>query len=171
MVNVSHFDTRPYRILNPKDSPDLQAFIDACEVKAMKAILGINLYNEYIEGLTEDPIEERWTQLRDGTTYVYNIKTYEYGGLIDLLRPYIFSEWVRENRDKFMSVGTVRAEATDTKAVSPDSRIIEAYNDYCDKVGGNLAQAGTLYGFLTNSEHDYSSLQFTKPFTLNKFGI
>lgn len=174
MLKVSHFDTRPYRVINAKESQDFHAFIDAVEARVLKKLLGVEMYNELIAGLAVEPAEDielKWLALRDGDTYLYNEKTYEYVGLVELLKPYVFSEWVRETHTKFTTVGVVRTEADHTKPVNPSARIVEAYNDYVAKVGSSLNVRGTLYGFLNHGDYTYETLHFTQPFALNKFGI
>ena len=45
----------------------VQWWIDEYEPQLLEALFGSNLYAEYVEGLTIDPIPQKWIDLRDNT--------------------------------------------------------------------------------------------------------
>lgn len=164
-VDVTDFNELPYKIPNQNEAREFVTFIEKEETKILKKLLGIDLYNEFIEGLaTSGEVEERWTELRDGVEYEYNGVTYEYLGLVDLLVPAIYSIWVQTTYRRFTSSGViVNKGQQNTEAVNPSYEIVQNWNEYVKKVGGVCGQEGTLYGFMTANEDDYEDWEFTEP--------
>lgn len=73
-------------IPNTNDAAVLQRlnwFIENYEEELLKDVLGIDLYNEFIEGLLEDPVDTLWTDLLYGAQYVgIDGRAYEWMGLV-----------------------------------------------------------------------------------------
>lgn len=171
LVALTDLENRPYRIPNQTESKDLLNFVRTAEVRIVKELLGITLYNAYVTGLEAATPDQKWVDLRDGAEYTYNSVEYEYAGLKNLLIPRIYSEWLRETRDKFTDVGTVYNTSERSERVSPARRIVECYNEFASKVGGFYEQCNTFYGFVSVNEADYPDWQFSYPERINDFGL
>lgn len=171
MIKVSNYADRPYRILNPGDSPDLQAFIDRVEEQQLKELLGIEFYDALIAGLAASTPAQKWVDLRDGKNYTLNDKTYRYEGLVKMLVPCIYSFWLRERRDTFTTSGSIYTTADKSEHLSPAWRIADAYNAFNRMAGGPRRQVNTLYGFLINSEEDYGNFIWCQPGIMNELGL
>ncbi len=171
MIKVSNFSDRPYRILNPGDSPDLQAFIDQAEADYLKKLAGIEFYNALVAGLATDPVPAKWTALKVGADYTYQSKLYRFEGLVKMLVPLIYSLWLTEGRDKVTTSGPIITNADKSDHLSPAWRITKDFNTFARMAGGRYAQRNTMYGFLLNSEDDYGTLVWCEPKPINEFGL
>lgn len=180
ILDLSHFDDRPYRIPNQQESRDLLEFIEANERKLLIELLGFELYTDFKEGIeTSGTIEQIWLDLRDGADYVCNEKTYHFDGLIDVLIPAIYSLWIPQNAYKFTNIGMVNNNAPQQATTidnTPD--IVNAWNDYCVKVGayftGSMltrSRVNTFYGFMKENAEDYDNWTFCEPKAQNRFSL
>lgn len=172
-LDVSDFLNVPYKIPNIEESQIFAEYIEAEETKILKKVLGLRLYNEFIEGLDESgTIEERWEALQDGGEYEYNDILYEYTGLVDFLKPYICSKWMEVNYRKATTSGVVINQGQqNTTTVTPDYEVVTYWNEFVGKVGGSCARENTLYGFLLANESDYEDLEFTEQKLTNQFNL
>lgn len=218
----SDFDLIPYNIPNvDKVVNTLTAYINQEEDKALKKLLGVTLYNAFIEGLTALPgaysstvatvidqqyyygldiwksltvttgtlpvagadwelIEEdnKWLRLRDGDTYTYGDIEFEWEGIASLLKPLIYSNWVRDNFDSLTGVGVSVANSENATIINPSSRIVNAWNDFAARAGSYayglhicFSSEDSLYGFLSENETDYPDWRFIDPGYQNTLGI
>jgi len=173
-LDASDFLNVPYKIPNIEESRSfIDDFIEAEEAKILKKILGLRLYNEFIEGLeASGEIEQKWTDLQDGTTYEYGDILYEYTGLVDFLKPYICSKWMEINFRKPTTSGVVINNGQqNTQTVTPDYEVVTYWNEFAEKVGVNCNRKNTLYGFLMANESDYEDLEFTEQKRINQFNL
>jgi len=177
MITPDHFLVRPYVIPSiEEESEDIQAFIDLWEEKLLRQLLGETFYTDLVDGLADDPIAAKWTQLKSGgVTYEYAGSTYNYDGLVNLLVPAIFEQWLRENHENVSASGITRHIKDKTDYINPSRRICEAHNDFAKRVGGSCAQEDSFYGYVYSRYTDYVSefsvWQFKQPSYLNEFGI
>lgn len=174
-VSLADFTARPYRVPNQDESTDFIDFIGAAETELVKRLLGHTLYTAFIAGLGEDPVPQKWTDLKVGKAYEYADKQFMWVGMKNLLVPAIFSMWVEENRDKFTNTGTVFNVADKSEHVSPAHRIVRGWNTFAELVGGPNAHVNTLYGFIyaTNkaAAETYADWVFEPPGFINEFGL
>ncbi len=175
-LDASDFLNTPYKIPNIDESRSFaDDYIEAEETKILKQILGLRLYNEFIEGLnTSGDIEDKWLVLRYGATsedegiaalaiYTIGNADYEYCGLVDFLKPYICSKWPEVNFRKPTTSGIVINNGQqNTQTVTPDYEVVTFWNEFSGKVGGKCRKMNTLYGFLQDNLSDYEDLVFTE---------
>jgi len=75
-VDSTDFTDIPYKIPNQEETRAFVDWIEAEETKILKEVLGLPLYNAFIEGLdTSGSIEQKWLDLRDGAEYDYSDST------------------------------------------------------------------------------------------------
>ena len=60
----------------------LNWFIEDEEQRLLKDVLGLGLYNAFIAGLLEDPVDTLWIDLLHGATYVVNGTSHHWEGLV-----------------------------------------------------------------------------------------
>lgn len=102
----------------------ITSFIEKYETRYLKELLGLGLYAEFIAGIAEDPIEEKWAvlldALRNDTTKESPIANYVY-------------YWVMRN-DATQSTGTgeVVANNENSRRVSPVDKMVRAWNEMVD---------------------------------------
>ncbi len=94
VIAVEDFNDRPYKVPNQKESVEFKDFIEKAEEDLLINLLGYSLYKEFIAGLATGPVLQKWTDLKDGAEYTYSEKLYKYNGLIDFLKPAIYSLWM-----------------------------------------------------------------------------
>lgn len=172
-----HFKSPPYKIPNQQEFAEgLTAFKELLgdqEEDILKSLLGYDLYTEFTEALeASGELDEKWANLRDGTTYVYNGVTYQWKGLVDLLKPALYSEWLPINHRKNTSSGVVvnkGQQNTETQNPMPD--IVKAWNVFVIKAGSCANSINSFYGFMKANEDDYDGWEFTEPELKNQFDI
>lgn len=165
-LEATDFLDKPYKVPNQEESKEFVAFIEAKEAEILKKVFGLQLYNDFIEGLeTSGDIDQIWIDLRDGTTYEYNDVLYEWKGIDDLLKPIVYSEWLTINFRRWTSSGMIiNTGQQNSGAVNPDQEIIRASNEFVDKLGGSnngITYSNSLYGFLFVNSSDYNDWDFT----------
>lgn len=181
LVTSDDFDILPYALPNLEEVQDtFDEFVVEQQELILRKILGDSLFEAY-EGGVDD--EARYTNLRDGEDYTYNGHTYKWKGLAALLKPYIFSQWLKYNADSVSEVGVVVAEVENSNGVSPAARIARAYNAFADLCGNYCDKEDTLYGYLSVSVNtfidvidgytitEYLDRKFPDLGSMNQFGI
>ena len=177
MITQDHFLNRPYRILDLEErSEDFDAFIAFQEERILRSLLGASFYADLIAGLADASPEARWTDLKNGgVTYTYGAYTFYYDGLINLLVPAIYAQWLRDTKDKISGSGVVRNVKDKSEQLNSSSRIVIAQNEFAKRVGDQCNHENTLYGYIYSRYTDYvDSLidwQFNAPGYINVFGI
>lgn len=144
------FNVLPYNIVNlDKLGSQFQSFLDEQEKDILLKLLGGSLYDEFIAGLAENPIADRWVKLRDGDVYMYNNKNYKWNGMKRLLKPYIYSQWTRSEFEKQSGVGIVVRKAENAVVQNPSVKVTQSWNDFARQAGNSIMQEATLYGYLS----------------------
>lgn len=177
-VDSTDFTDIPYKIPNQEETRAFVDWIEAEETKILKEVFGLPLYNAFIEGLdTSGSIEQKWIDLRDGAEYDYEDSTYEYLGLVDFLKPEIYSRWILLNYRKLTSSGVIiNTGQQNTTVQNPDVEFAQYHNEYVNKIGNICKQKNTLFGFLTVNEEDYEEdgeviWNFTDQKLTNQFNL
>lgn len=148
------FDRIEYQIPNLAGTGPINSFnsfVEREEKAILKSLLGITLYESFIEGLDTDYPEQVWLDLRDGAQYQLWGKTYEWVGVKELLIPYIWSMWTRTNFVKHSGIGAVQGKAENARVVNPKREIALAYNQFSDYAGNCHNKKNTLWGYLSIS--------------------
>lgn len=181
ILDLSHFDDRPYRIPNQQESRDLKEFMEKNEVTLLRELLGNPLYLDFMAGLeTSGEIEQIWIDLRDGADYGgEDGNQYHFDGLIEVLKPAIYSLWIPQNAYKFTNIGMVNNNAPQQATTidnTPD--IVNAWNDYCIKVGAywtgamlTRSRVNSFYGFMKENSANYSGWTLCEPKAQNRFSL
>lgn len=174
LIDVTDFDDLPYKIPHQEEYPEFEAFIEAREEELLKEILGIDLYNEFMAALDDsgEELADKWVELRDGAEYEFASVTNEYKGLVDLLKPAIYSKWVSLLHRRFTTSGViVNTGQQNTTVVNPIYEIVTYWNEFAKKVGHVACQRNTFYGFMIANEDDYDGWEFSCPEIINQFDL
>jgi len=141
--------------------------------KLWRSLQAANTANTPAEGAWWTEVTDNvWTNLFFGADYVYAEKTYEWVGMAELLRPYIYQAWVRDTYDNHTGAGMVVAANENGVDISPAFRISNAFNKLSELAGGHYCIDNTLYGFLYVNEDDYAvEHEYTPQGFINSFGI
>lgn len=155
ILQTSDFAGGEYKIPN-QEEVDLSTFITTNQARILKQLLGITFYNAFIAGLEAGEVAAKWTALKNGGEYTFATITYKYEGIIDLIKPRIFSDWIAYRTEKLTSAGVITPDPTNAKMSGP-ARIIGKYNaEYFRKLGDAWDHKNNLYGFLYANRETYT---------------
>jgi len=174
ILSLTDFIDREYKIPNQSESADLLGFIEQKEDELLIDLLGVDLYNEIMDGLEDSAPEQKFLDLLNGSEYTFNGVTYKWRGLVDLLQPAIYSMWINVGSFKFTNIGWVQnSPQENSTAIDFTEQFTVAYwNKYCEKVGLRQSQKNSFYGYMKTVEDDFDSEWiFTLPKTQNRFGL
>lgn len=171
-VTPDNFDDTPYSIPSQEvQSDSFESYIPKKQKEILEKILGIELYDQFMEAIAEDYPDEKWTNLRDGAKYVYCGVTYRWKGLESLLVPFIASQWLRDTYDNYTTSGISVSKVENADKISPALRIVQAHNDFHRMQGNCNNWKNTLWGFMKANEGDYPDWVFTDIGTMNRFNL
>ena len=178
IIDVTDFNDRPYKVPNQEESRDFEAFILSKEEELGRMILGNELYEEFATALEGSaPIDTIWDDLKDGASYEYNSKPYQYKGWVDLIRPGIFAEWLPDNNLKLTNIGYVENSASQQSKLLDNQYEFQVkhWNKFVSKVGFQHGYGysckDTFYGFMRANLSDYPSWVFKCPKYKNRFDL
>lgn len=147
-------------ITSVESEVDYENWIDETEEEILRLILGDVLYDQFIIGIGEPVIDQKWIDLRDGAYYTYESKQYLWKGLKLLLKPYIHSEWVLINHKNLAEIGVTAPQLENGEMISPSKIIVDSYNAFIKILGSERKVKRTLYGFLDNNQTAYPDWEF-----------
>jgi hypothetical protein len=151
-------------------------YTDVFEEELLALILGRDLYNDFIAGLTEETPDVKWTKLRDGGEYKITDNGVEYTikweGLkntkkVSLLSYYIYINWMGDNYQQMTALGNSVAKKENADNVGSREKVINAYNK-CVKLVGEYPYKSDYYqGVLLPSEIEEELLKKFEPSLIN----
>lgn len=199
LVSVASFTIPPYVLPNiTEDTVKFVSFSQAEEIKRLRKILGRSLCDAFIaaaftlgtDGVyiakVDADIDQRWKDLRDGVAYTGEDGITHYQeGLTQMMKAYIYSQWIAFDTDKYNGDGGVNQSASENASVvSPAGLIVRAFNEFSLYVGNECRMKNSLYGYLYTSEEkftdsigDYTSIteylsdHFVNPGNINAFNL
>jgi hypothetical protein len=157
-VDVDNFNTPPYDLPNLYGNETFSDFVEREEKIILLDLLGASLYNEFILGLQDVVVEQRWVDLRDGAQYSNFSKVYQWVGMETMLTPYIYFKWLEYGDDHAAGVGVVVANTENSVMSSPVHKLNRAWREFIKYVGSGCFLENSLYGFLQNSGSIYSNV-------------
>lgn len=108
------------QITDPVVSDKVQLFIDEYEPEFLKKLLQNNLYNAFIDGLSQDPIEQRWIDLKETVT--------------PMIACYVYYWYMRNSKTQTMGIGEVRINPELSTNINPSEKMAFIWNKMVDKV-------------------------------------
>lgn len=189
MYVIPHAERAP----NEADNTELiNAYIDRYERELLEETLGVDLYQEILENKEDyESAPDNVKNIVLGTTYNLSGKNVKWGGLSDMLTPYIFYRFLQDQTEIFGTFGMERPQGKNSKAVSSIPKATQAYRDFYDKYqgedeyvrvistrthfgfdyGGNIKSNRSLYQFLNDNDEVYDVQFFQIIENTNQFGI
>jgi hypothetical protein len=116
----------------------LDLFIEKYEAKFLTEVLGYELYNAFKAGLLEEPIPQKWTDLKNGVEYTDQTgRTRLWPGLItqppaDKQSPianYVYYWYIRNNHSQTAAMGEVKSQNENAVTHSPALKMTRAWNE------------------------------------------
>jgi hypothetical protein len=106
------------------ESPSVQKvvewFIDKYEPAFLREQLGNRLTDDLIEGLSEEPADEKWIELAKMLKYP--------------MAEYIYCKYMRDRSVEISGIGAVETQAETAERVSPWGKIVHAWNEMIDSM-------------------------------------
>lgn len=139
--------------------------------------------------------DNKWLCLKNGADYTLDSYVFHWEGVVNMLIPFIYANWVNDTFDNLSGFGVVQGKVENSTVISPRKRIIDAFNrfsiiagtlvsssfysnffaiDYYSFYGygyEDVEQRDTLYGFLTVNSTLYEGFRFQDQETRNIFNI
>jgi len=171
-VTSDNFNLLPYSIpAQLLEDESFQDYADGIVQELLEVVLGYTLYDQMVASLASDYPEAKWVALRDGARYTYNGTVYQWVGLTKLLVPYVYARFLRDTYDSHGGNGVSVARLENSEAISPNLRIVTAFNKAVRYIGNVAESTNSLYGFLTINATDYPDWVFTEVKPVNRFNL
>jgi len=126
-----------------------------------ESLINDNLGNLPVEGVnwTQLPVN-KWLLLTNGGNYTHNGRIYNFSGMVEMLKPLIFSLWMETNTDTLTGVGLVVSNTENSNRAYPGVFISRAWNDFHFKCYGDVndygaSVANTFYGYLVANAESF----------------
>lgn len=117
---------------NPYMVTNVQGFIDKYEPKFLRALLGLPLYTEFVNGLipvpvdpttdpeTFEPIPQKWIDLRDNTD------------LKDMITSYVYYWYKRNETTKSMGISEAKPKAENATVTNSVEKQVKSWNEMAE---------------------------------------
>ena len=97
---------------------NIELFINKYEPMFLMKLLGKDLYNEFNDGLTLNPVPEKWNTLKNKVMYP--------------CANYIYCYYMRNKASETNGFGETLPESENSQRVSPVQKIVRAWNEMVD---------------------------------------
>lgn len=139
-----------------KDVSGFEAdYITRYQKEILIKLLGYDLYLQFETGLAEETIEQKWLDLRDGSTYQIDSLSRLNPGVKEIIADYVFCKWLSVNYNQITGLGVIQANSENAGIVSPENKLTEVWNDMVNYYY-------SVYTFLEENEEDYTNWEFTQ---------
>lgn len=129
-----------------------------------------------------------WLLLKNGNTYLYGGKYYQWVGMLEACSPLVYSKWIEAGSVSLTSNGFIVSKTENNDRYDSIEFICSSWNEWSRFVGSSCEQYDTLYGYLyyTNANtgvfddtfdstfqnfNEYLSFSFRSQGRKNIFGI
>lgn len=116
-------------------------------------VLGDVMYKELIDGLSNSPIVQKWTDLVDGCNYVYNAENYIFYGLKYAIAYFAYARFLQSQQINVTTHGIVRKTFENSDVL--DSKTLKIEIDKCQEIGSAYLRKTT--DFLDRNKTIYSN--------------
>jgi hypothetical protein len=130
----------------------------------LKRLLGYDLWKEFIDGIAEDEVEQKWIDLRDGAEFTFdfygNTVSTKWNGLINsdkisLIAYYVYCKHRLANDTHYTGIGEVKSKGENSNAVSSLSKQVWAFNSMVALYGHVPLKVMDVYNFLTCDSYQH----------------
>ena len=176
LVDYTYFQKRLLAVPNLTGSnlEQLNDYIPICQDRYLETMLGVKLKNDFIAGLQETTIEQKWLDLRDGKDYEVSGISYSWKGFVNSTKEspianYTFCTMTVDNQNLNTGIGEVRKKAENSIIITPQYRVSAAWSDMADM---NMKLWHFLNEFYTESYSDwYPDCKRAKSFLRHDYNI
>lgn len=143
---------------------DINRHIVKYEPEFLEEVFGYEMATAFVAGLTEDPIPEKWANLKNGTTFTYNEVVYKWPGIEAAIACYIYYHIRRDDAINTTPSGDSTGKAENAKIISSGRKMIEAWNKM---VKLNRVMWNFLY--VNRETYDWNGVDTNLAYTINDF--
>lgn len=133
-------------------------YIAVYQKEILIKLLGFDLYLALEAGLSEGTIAQKWTDLKNGSTYVVDGVKKQNPGVKDIVVYYVYCKWLSANYNQITGVGVINSTAENAEKIDPEIKIMAGWNTMVNYYN-------MVYDFINEKETDYPNWDFTE---LNK---
>jgi hypothetical protein len=126
-------------------------------------LLGFDLYLAFEAGLLEGTIPAKWTDLKNGSTYILDGINYQNVGCKDLVAYYVYCKWLSANYEQITGIGVINSNSDNATNISPENKMTNAWNKM-------IKLYNNVYEFISENETDYLNLN-TEELRLLTYGF
>ena len=121
----------------------LNALVSKYEPIFLRDVLGIELSTLFVAGLTSDPIDQRYIDIRDGKVFQIGSVSYRWRGLIEgdsaitkksIIANFIYYWYVRDVTTFQTPVGETSGLTQNSAVANPDIKMCRAWNEMVEGV-------------------------------------
>ena len=153
---ITDFSIPPYVIPQSKEVALVFAtYSKEQQDKVLEKIMGRKFFAAFETGMAQATPLQKWQDLLNGVSYQSNGKTYSWIGIKNLLKPFIYSQWIGATANPNSGIGIVRMDSENALFVNPAYEISRSWNTFNRNVGGCHSVYNTLYGYLFLSGDTY----------------
>lgn len=128
-ISLPNLDKKPNTVIS---------LIEKYEKEILISLLGYELYREFTEGLTQDPVDQKWIDLRDGKEFDFDFDgrtiTTKWEGLVNvekesLIAYFSYYKMRERNKTTTTSVNEVRGKLENSETVNEARKMINAWKN------------------------------------------
>jgi L-rhamnose mutarotase len=138
-INVPNAD-------KPGISENLELFIKKYQKRFLVMLLGQDVWKDFMDGLAEDPVESKWTELK--------AKFVDDDTKESPIANYVYYFYMRDGASSTTDVGETIAKTENSSVISPARKMVRAWNEMCDFVNDTQEWFHDYYATY-NLNHDH----------------
>lgn len=152
------------------DNTDFEADCTRYEEEILRKVFGHEFYDQVIANGLYLP-EVIWSNIVSGCYYTRNNIKYKWEGITKAVVPYLCAKFVQLNYDLLTENGVQESKIENATKISPNQRIIRAYNVFAHLIGSDCSHVNSLYGLCKSDLVSYSAYKYWNPRTINQWGL
>lgn len=125
----------------------IDSYISICQMELLVELLGNDLYEEFLTGLEQVPVDPKWVELKS-LLVNETLKT-------SIIANYVFVRILEDEITQNTGIGVVKTEGENSRKASPVYKIVWAWNKMIDAVCEFDKK-------IRESAFDYSNYKFLK---------
>ena len=116
---------------SPNSTSEVITAIEKYEPLLLLHALNVTLYKELEGALLDLPAaDQKWGDLVNGKDYIVDSKEYRWKGLKNILIPFIYTNYLRNDQSIYTTTGIVKVKAANADNYDPNPKYIKAYNTF-----------------------------------------
>ena len=128
-------------VVPPNTSPNATSAviiaIEKYEPLLLLNALNVTLYKELEGALVDLPsADQKWGDLVNGKDYIVDSKEYRWEGLKNVLIPFIYTNYLRNDQSTYTTTGIIKSKAANADNYDPNPKYIKAYNTFLTSYQG-----------------------------------